>query len=310
MWKLNRGERLEGLNQTGMNDLIITAEEVSAIVRDMKLPSFQLYPGDWQRDSVSGCSLAARQVWFESLLVMHDARPYGHLVENESPIRTEALARRVRCSGAELRRAYKELTDAGVPRLTGDDDYRNLLAATLERKVSGGGKELWTVDMSPLGTALDGVTYSRRMVKDQRIRVIRQLAGRLGGNPKLVNQRSEYARARAGAISFSSSSSSSVSDSPEEENHFPSRSGGGGSNGSDRRDRSGWEPVWTQRAFQYRVDKIRDFVKRAKSHDKIGPGDEDFDAAFQNEFGMTWDYWTAQSDAHASHFGAMARGAA
>jgi hypothetical protein len=98
----------------------------------------------------------------------------------------------------------------------------------------------------------------------------------------------------------------------EEENTIPPRSGGSGGNGEENRDRnrSGWQPVWTQKAFQYRVDKVQDFVKRAKSHDKIGPGDEDFDAAFFGAFSMTWDYWTAQSEAHQAYFGAMARGAA
>ena len=97
----------------------------------------------------------------------------------------------------------------------------------------------------------------------------------------------------------------------EEETPSLTRSGGSGGNGYDRSsDRSIWQPVWTQKAFQYRVDKIRDFTKRAKSHDKIGPGDEDFDTAFYGEFGMTWDYWTAQCERHQAHFGAMARGAA
>lgn len=80
-------------------------------------------------------------------------------------------------------------------------------------------------------------------------------------------------------------------------------SGGGGTAAGDRR----WQPVWSQRAFQYRVDKIRDFTKRAKSLDKIGPGDGDFDAAFYREFGMTWDYWTAQSERHQEHFEMVAK---
>lgn len=85
-------------------------------------------------------------------------------------------------------------------------------------------------------------------------------------------------------------------------------SGGGGTAAGDRRH---WEPVWSQRAFQMRVDKIRDFVKAVKQRRKpIGPGDEDFDAEFQTEFGMTWGYWTAQSERHQEYFEMVAKASA
>jgi uncharacterized protein YdaU (DUF1376 family) len=94
--------------------------------------------------------------------------------------------------------------------------------------------------------------------------------------------------------------------SPEdEETNSPPRSGGSG--GLDhRRDRSDWSPVWSQRAFQLRVDKISDFVKTAARVDKIGPGDEDFEVAFQAKWGMSWEYWISQRDAHQAHFGEIA----
>jgi uncharacterized protein YdaU (DUF1376 family) len=137
--------------------------------------------------------------------------------------------------------------------------------------------------------------------------------GRKGGRPKAeikpeVN-RTESRGEADGKVALSFAVASAF---PEEESTIPPRSGGSGGIGEENRDRnrSGWQPVWTQKAFQYRVDKVQDFVKRAKSHDKIGPGDEDFDAAFFGAFSMTWDYWTAQSEAHQAHFGALARGAA
>ena len=38
-----------------------------------KLPYIQLYPGDWLRDSVAGCSLAAQGLWLRMMFVMHDS---------------------------------------------------------------------------------------------------------------------------------------------------------------------------------------------------------------------------------------------
>jgi hypothetical protein len=37
-----------------------------------KRPSFQFYPGDWLRDSVAGCSLAAQGLWLRVMILAHD----------------------------------------------------------------------------------------------------------------------------------------------------------------------------------------------------------------------------------------------
>lgn len=161
----------------------ITASDVSAIVTHMRLPAIQIFPGDWMRDNVAGCSPVAQALWLREMFVMHDAKPYGHLIENGSPMRVETLIRRCGFKLAETKKASEELQISGVPRVTGTDEYRELLRATIHTDEGA-----VTVDLSPLGVSVDGVIYSKRMVKDQRLRVIRKLAGKLGGNPYLVNQ--------------------------------------------------------------------------------------------------------------------------
>jgi hypothetical protein len=86
----------------------------------MKLPAFQFYPGDWLRDGVSGCSLAAQGLWLRLMLLMHDSERYGYLCNNGSPIPSAQLARRCGCTLAEFEELIAELDSAGVPSRTKD----------------------------------------------------------------------------------------------------------------------------------------------------------------------------------------------
>jgi len=82
-----------------------------------KLPYFQFYPGDWLRDGVSGCSLAAQGLWLRMMIVMHDSPKYGYLVQNGGePLPDEQIARRCGCSVEDYRALFSELKHAGVPR--------------------------------------------------------------------------------------------------------------------------------------------------------------------------------------------------
>lgn len=48
-------------------------------------PSFQFYPGDWQRDlNLKLCSLSARGLWLEMLCIMFFSARRGYLVKNEN----------------------------------------------------------------------------------------------------------------------------------------------------------------------------------------------------------------------------------
>lgn len=81
-----------------------------------KRPSFQFYPGDWIRDGVSGCSLAAQGLWLRMMIVMHDSERYGYLSTNGSPMPPAAIAQRCGCTVEEYKILLAELISAGVPR--------------------------------------------------------------------------------------------------------------------------------------------------------------------------------------------------
>jgi hypothetical protein len=123
----------------------------------MKLPAFQFYPADWRKDTaVQACSLAARGLWVELLCVAHECVPYGVLAINGTPMTVAQIARIVGESPSIVKRLLAELEHAGV-----------------------------------FGRRDDGAIYSRRMLRDQRIREVRAQAGRLGGNPNLLKQNSK-----------------------------------------------------------------------------------------------------------------------
>lgn len=151
----------------------------------MKRPAFQFYPADWRKDlELGACGYIARGIWFEMLCVMHEAQPYGFFVRNGSPIPDEAAANLLRCPVAVYRKAVAELELNGV-----------------------------------LSRDADGLIFSRRMVRDERLRNVRADAGRLGGNPNLVNQNASKPKPpdnhrvkQSPTPSSSSSSSSSTSD--------------------------------------------------------------------------------------------------
>lgn len=117
----------------------------------MKLPAITLYPGDWLRDDVSGCSLTAQGLWLRMMFLMHDSDRYGYLSMNGSVIPSESLARRCGCDSlTQYEALLSELGRAGVP-----------------------------------GVTKEGVIFSRRMVRDAKKRKDAVLNGKKGGNPFL-----------------------------------------------------------------------------------------------------------------------------
>ena len=149
----------------------------------MKRPAFQFYPADWRKDAaLQSCSLEAQGLWVNILCIAHECDPYGHLVVNGNPMQAPQIARLVGLPAKECGALLQELETAGV-------------FSRLE----------------------NGCIYSRRMVKDERLRKIRAEAGRLGGNPDLlgrkVNQNltTEDNQQDKQSLTPSSSSSSSTS---------------------------------------------------------------------------------------------------
>jgi len=156
----------------------------------MKRPSFQFYPSDWRKDpALSACSMAARGLWIELMCIAHESDNYGHLEINGKAMTVPQLARMVGESPTVVSKLVIELDNAGV-----------------------------------FSKSEEGVIYSRRMVKDERIRNIRAEAGRLGGNPNLVkpnddgllNQNDDLLLKQKGKQKPTPSSSSSSSQIPSE----------------------------------------------------------------------------------------------
>lgn len=121
----------------------------------MKRPAFQFYPADWRKDAaVQSCSIAARGLWHEMLCIMHECEPYGHLAVNGKAMQEPQLARLVGVTSKECTKLLTELEEAGV-----------------------------------FSRTEEGCIHSRRMVRDEHLRNVRAEAGRLGGNPTLLNQK-------------------------------------------------------------------------------------------------------------------------
>lgn len=110
-----------------------------------KLPAIHLYPGDWLRDSISGCSLAAQGLWLRLLFIAHDADRYGFMFAKDLLDANSAVARRCGCTIEEFNSLLAELFAAGVPGIQ------------------------------------DGFVVSRRMIRDAKLRDVRAKAGRKGG---------------------------------------------------------------------------------------------------------------------------------
>ncbi len=143
----------------------------------MKRPAFQFYPADWRKDlALSSCSLSARGLWIELMCVAHESDEYGVLSVNRKPLTTQQLARTVGESPAVIGKLLEELEQAGV----------------FSRNEAG-------------------AIFSRRMVKDEHLRNVRASAGRLGGNPNLLNQKDKQTNKQPGKQSPTPSSSSSSS---------------------------------------------------------------------------------------------------
>jgi len=117
------------------------------------------YPADWRADPlVRACSPVARYVWMECLGLMHEAKPYGHLLINGKPMPPEVLANQIAMDVGEVVSALAELEANGV----------------FSRK-------------------RNGIIFSRRMERDEIKRSKNREIGKLGGNPSLKKQKEKPA---------------------------------------------------------------------------------------------------------------------
>ncbi len=152
--------------------------------RSRKLPSMQMYPGDWLKDAgLRLCSPAARGVWIDMLMLMFECPQRGVFrMKNQkmgghlSPVSLSEILNTV--PGA-LPKHIDELLRKGVARIA--------------RK--------------------DGAIYSKRLVRDEHKRRHKAMAGSKGGQAKAKQTDSKpLARVLAkGGSSVSSSASTSSS---------------------------------------------------------------------------------------------------
>lgn len=112
------------------------------------LPYFPFYIGDWRKATdIQALSREARYVWFDMLCYMWESTERGYLTINGNPIPVESLARMLGLSEILLEQNIQQILRGGV--------------ASLRKS--------------------DGAIYSRRMIRDQELRVKRQKAGSIGG---------------------------------------------------------------------------------------------------------------------------------
>jgi hypothetical protein len=143
-----------------------------------KMPAMQFYPADWRKDpGVQALGFHDRGVWFEILCIMHESSERGVLLLNGVPMPMQALANILGLDIQILNQTVTNLTTYGVAKVRHED----------------------------------GALYSKRMVSDESLCQIRREAGKKGGNPALLNQKSNQEPNQTPTPSSSSSSSTSVS---------------------------------------------------------------------------------------------------
>jgi len=115
----------------------------------------QFYPGDWLSDpALRACSMAAKGLWIDLLCLMWESPERGVLrTKSGSKTDPKRVAKMLGLKPFSCQKLITELEENGV-----------------------------------LSRTENGDIFSRRMVRDEELRKVRQESGRKGGNPNLVNQ--------------------------------------------------------------------------------------------------------------------------
>lgn len=144
----------------------------------MKMPAMQFYPADWRKDlAVQALCYHDRGVWFEMLCLMHESSERGVLLLAGQPMAEDVTARLLGLDNQIYKQTLTTLLTYGVAKQRDGDN----------------------------------AVFSKRMVADERLCEIRRKAGKLGGNPALLNQNGTTPVKQIPTPSSSSSSSASPS---------------------------------------------------------------------------------------------------
>lgn len=123
-----------------------------------KLPSFQFYPGDWMKDpALRSVSAAARGLWIDLLCLLFESKSRHKMDFNSRLEESTLISRMTGVSQKQVSKYLKELEEANV-----------------------------------FSRDSNGMIYSRRLERDEKLREIRRKAGSLGGNPILVKQKLKH----------------------------------------------------------------------------------------------------------------------
>lgn len=121
----------------------------------MSNPWMKFYTSDWRSDpALRMCSLAARGLWIEMICVMHEAKPYGHLLINGHSLTDAQLAVQLGAPPDQITALLGELEMAGV-----------------------------------FSRTRAGVIYSRKMASWAKKSATARKNGQKGGNPNLSKER-------------------------------------------------------------------------------------------------------------------------
>lgn len=120
-----------------------------------KLPAWHFYVGDWRKDpGVQALDYFDRGVWHEILCIMFESEPRGKLTLNGQKMPDEALARILSLDIMTLTTTLTKLISYGIAKVE---------------------------DMT-------AIVYCKRMVEDEKQRLVKRKNGALGGNPSLLRK--------------------------------------------------------------------------------------------------------------------------
>lgn len=190
-----------------------------------KLPSFQFYPGDWQKDpNLRRCTHSAKGIWIDILCLMFECDERGVLATAGRPWTREEIAQAV------------------------GGDYNQTLSGIEELSVKG------VVNLRE-----NGAYYSRRMVRDEQRRKTNLVNGKKGGNPNLTgsvnrvsnrhHNRDDNRNPTPSSSTSSSTSSSEINTpiSPQGGNDPPAAKSRKSRNGKRTADFERWYAVYPKR---------------------------------------------------------------
>jgi hypothetical protein len=127
------------------------------VIKKYDLPAMPFYIGDWKKDpAIQVLSREDKMIWLELIMLMWESEERGYLTINRKPMNNEMIASALNLDNQILSKRLTSYEELGL----------------FSRRDS------------------DNAIYSRKIVKIVELSNKRKNAGKQGGNPNLVNQKS------------------------------------------------------------------------------------------------------------------------